>query len=135
MKKSLNIVLIVVVAFVVLAITAGVLFSICYRPYMAVYLTTGNIYFGKTSFFPCVKMRDPWFLQQSENGGLSLQKFSDAVWAPKGGMKINRKQIVFMSKLSDVSPIIATMEGRSLPSQQMLQNNLPETDNEEVKKD
>ncbi|MFA4999129.1 MAG: hypothetical protein WC519_00040 [Parcubacteria group bacterium] len=131
-KKSSKVILIVVLSLAALGIIAGILVSFCYKPYMAVYLTTGNIYFGKTSLFPCVKMQDPWFFQSTEDGGLSFQRFSDAVWAPKTGMKINRNQIVFMSKLSETSPIIATMEGKGVPQQQFQQTGVPDVSGAEI---
>ncbi len=118
-KKSSKAILITVLSVVGALIVAGVVFSLCYKPYMAVYLTTGDIYFGKTSVFPCVKIQDPWFLQRGDDGSLSLEKFSDAVWAPKGGMKVSRDQIVFTSKLSELSPVVAAIEGRGVPQQQI----------------
>lgn len=119
-KKSSKTVLIISLSVIGLAVLAGVAVSIFYKPYMAVYLTTGDIYFGKTSVFPRVKIQEPWFLQRNEEGGLSLEKFSDAIWAPENGMKISKGQIVFMSKLSESSPIIAAIEGRGV-SQQILE--------------
>lgn len=131
-KKSSKAILITVLSVVGALIVAGIVFSLCYRPYMAVYLTTGDIYFGKTSVFPCVKIQDPWFLQRADDGSLSHEKFSDAVWAPEGGMKISRSQIVFMSRLSGASPVIAAIEGRSVPQQQAPQQQLPEENEESV---
>jgi hypothetical protein len=116
-KKSPKTVLIIALSIAGLGVIGCAAFSLFYRPYTAVYLTTGDIYFGKTNLFPCVKIQDPWFLQRAEDGGLSLEKFSDAVWAPKGGMKISRDQIVFISRLSDMSPVIAAIEGKSVPQQ------------------
>jgi len=133
-KKSPKIILIIILSAVALGIIGCAAFSLFYRPYMAVYLITGDIYFGKASLFPCVKIQDPWFLQRAEDGGLSLEKFSDAVWAPKGGMKINRDQIVFMSRISDASPVVAAIEGRSVP-QQITQPPAEEDESIEINED
>jgi hypothetical protein len=118
-KKSSKVFLIVSLSIVGLVILAGAAVSIFYKPYMAVYLVTGDMYFGKTNVFPCVKIQDPWFLQRAEDGSLTLEKFTDAIWAPENGMKINRKHIIFISKLSESSPIIAAIEERGT-SQQIL---------------
>jgi len=105
----------------VIGIIAGVIFSLVHRPYMAVYLATGDIYFGRVSFFPRVTIQDPWFFRRAEDGSVSLERFSDAVWMPEDVIKINRDQIVFMAKISENSQIIAMMEGRIDPRQQQQQ--------------
>ena len=105
----------------VIGIIAGVIFSLVHRPYMAVYLATGDIYFGRVSFFPRVTIQDPWFFRRAEDGSVSLERFSDAVWMPEDMIKINRDQIVFMARISENSQIIAMMEGRVTPQQQQQQ--------------
>ena len=107
------------------AITTAVLYFV-HRPYMAVYLATGDVYFGRTSLFPRVVIHNPWFLQRAEDGSLSLENFSDAIWMPQGGMKINRDQIVFMSRLSSASSVIAVIEGRATSQQQIPQQQIPQ---------
>ena len=59
---------IVLVSLVVIGIIAGVIFSFIHRPYMAVYLATGDIYFGRVSSFPHVTIQDPWFFRRAEDG-------------------------------------------------------------------
>ena len=117
-NQSLKIAFIVLVSLVVIGIIAGVIFSLFHRPYMAVYLATGDIYFGRVSSFPHVTIQDPWFFRRAEDGSVSLERFSDAVWMPEDVIKINRDQIVFMARISENSQIIAMMEGRTDPRQQ-----------------
>jgi hypothetical protein len=124
-KKPSKVLLIASLSLVGLMIIAGVVVSIFYKPYMAVYLTTGDVYFGKTSVFPCVRIQDPWFLQRTEDGGVTLERFADAAWMPKGKMRVNKDQIVFMSRLSELSSIVAAIEGRNVPQQQATQQQLP----------
>jgi len=125
-KKYYKIILLVVcVLFFIGAITTAVLYFV-HRPYMAVYLATGDVYFGRTSLFPRVVIHNPWFLQRAEDGTLSLESFSNAIWMPQGGMKINRDQIVFMSRLSSASSVIAVIEGRATPQQQIPQQQIPQ---------
>jgi len=120
-NKSLKIILIVLASLVVIGIIAGAIFSFVHRPYMAVYLATGDIYFGRVSSFPQVTIQDPWFFRRAEDGSVSLERFSDAVWMPEDVIKINRDQIVFMARISENSQIIAMMEGRIDPQQQQPQ--------------
>ena len=125
-KKYYKIILLVVcVLFFIGAITTAVLYFV-HRPYMAVYLATGDVYFGRTSLFPRVVIHNPWFLQRAEDGTLSLESFSNAIWMPQGGMKINRDQIVFMSRLSSASSVIAVIEGRATSQQQIPQQQIPQ---------
>ncbi len=120
-NKSLKTIFVVLVSLVVLGIVVGAIFSFIRRPYMAVYLVTGDIYFGRVSSFPRVTIRDPWFFRRAEDGSVSLERFSDAVWMPEDVIKINRDQIVFMARISENSQIIAMMEGRVNPQQQQQQ--------------
>ena len=117
-NQSLKIVFIVLASLVALGIIAGVIFSFVHRPYMAVYLATGDIYFGRVSSFPCVTIQDPWFFRRAEDGSVSLERFSDAVWMPEDTIKLNRDQIVFMARISENSQVIAMIEGRVDPRQQ-----------------
>jgi len=53
------------------------------NPYYAVYLQTGDMYFGKLSRFPKLTLSDVWFLQRNideEQGGFNLIKYSDAMF-------------------------------------------------------
>ncbi len=120
-NKSFKIILIVLASIMVIGIITGVIFSLVHRPYMAVYLATGDIYFGRVSSFPRVTIQDPWFFRRAEDGSVSLERFSDAVWMPEDVIKINRDQIVFMARISENSQIIAMMEGRIDPRQQQQQ--------------
>jgi len=120
-NQYLKIALTIFVSLMVLGIIASVIFSFVRRPYMAVYLATGDIYFGRVSVFPRVTIQDPWFFSRAEDGSVSLERFSDAVWMPEDVIRINRDQIVFIAKVSKDSQIIAMMEGRVTPQPQQPQ--------------
>ena len=79
------------------------------NPYYAVYLRTGDMYFGKISRFPKFTLSDVWFLQRSideEQGGFEMMKFSNAIFGPLDKMEINRENIVWISKLRDNSEVV-----------------------------
>lgn len=101
------------IAIVVLGLAASFLFGALYRPYTAVYLTTGDVYYGRLSTFPSLKLYDPWFIQRAQDGNFSLLKFSDAFWKPIGAMNISSDKVVFTSRLQESSPIVEAMEGKT----------------------
>jgi len=92
------------------------------NPYYAVYLQTGDMYFGKLSRFPKLTLSDVWFLQrnaQDEQGGFDLIKFSNAMFGPTDKMEINKENIVWISKLRDESDVVKFIQAApqaSLPA-------------------
>ena len=84
------------------------------NPYYAVYLQTGDMYFGKLSRFPKLSLTDVWFLQrniQDEQGGFELIKFSNAMFGPIDKIEINKENIVWISKLRDDSQVVKFIQG------------------------
>jgi hypothetical protein len=101
----------------IIVVVAAVLFAITFfmfihkKPYVAVYLVTGDIYYGRMAYSPKFALEDAVFLQKDTDGKLSLQKLSDAFWKPKGPMMIERDQIVFWTEVDSTSPIVSAIEG------------------------
>ncbi|RME55904.1 hypothetical protein D6779_11630 [Candidatus Parcubacteria bacterium] len=83
-------------------------------PYAAVYLSTGDLYFGKLSWFPRMKLSDVWLLQRSvgKDGQSSVQvvPFRNSVWAPQGVLYLNPKRVVFWTKLRKDSAVAQAIE-------------------------
>lgn len=102
----------IAVTIVVLGLGVSFLFGALYKPYTAVYLSTGDVYYGKLSTFPGLTLHDPWFVQRMPDGNFSLAKFSDAFWKPRGAMRLSSDKVVFTAKLDKTSPIVEAMEGR-----------------------
>ena len=99
--------------------------------YYAVFLNNGAVYFGKISTFPRLKLNDAIFFQSSEDGQVSLQRFKDAFWMPKGPIYLNRDSILFIAPLSENSPLINIIEQKQtqiLQSQQSQQSQSQQTD-------
>jgi len=70
--------------------------------YSAVYLSTGDIYFGKLSWFPKAKLRDAWLLQRTgttEQARYVMVPFRSALWEPVGTLWLNAKQVIFWTKI------------------------------------
>ena len=78
--------------------------------YYAVYLQTGDMYFGKLSRFPKLTLSDVWYLQVStqedQQTGFNLVKFTNTVFGPKDKMEINKENVVWISKLQDDSQVV-----------------------------
>lgn len=78
--------------------------------YSAVYLATGDMYFGKLSWFPKPHMNDVWLLQRSTDEKnqpqLSIVPFTNAVQEPVDEVYFNPKQIVTWTRLKADSKFV-----------------------------
>lgn len=87
-------------------------------PYSAVYLTTGDIYFGKLSWFPKPRLTNVWFVQRTVDGQnqsrLGITPFTSAFWGPADALDLNPKQIVFSARLKAESDVVKAIENPSL---------------------
>ncbi len=106
MKKPVNKISKILVGIVaVLIIVLVVLFIIQIfakkDSYHAVYLRTGDIYFGKLITFPTFGLRNVYTLQitQDPQNPLRIQKFSDVFWGPSDYLKLNRNEVVWYTEL------------------------------------
>lgn len=97
-----NKILFILVVVLLIAVAALLLFKNESPTYHAVYLDTGDIYFGKLSYFPQYGMNDPYLLQLTQNREtpVSVQRFKDVFWGPDGFLKLNREKVVWTAKLS-----------------------------------
>ncbi|HUX36168.1 MAG TPA: hypothetical protein VMV71_04015 [Candidatus Paceibacterota bacterium] len=72
-------------------------------PYSVVYLSDGEVYFGKLSWFPKPHLSDPWTLQRSvdksNNVQTSLVEVSKSAWSPSNELYLNEKSIMAWSSL------------------------------------
>ncbi|MDD4930996.1 MAG: hypothetical protein PHG66_02450 [Candidatus Colwellbacteria bacterium] len=113
--KKILIVAVSVIVLAILAIGSVVCIKLSKKPYVAVYLTTGDIYYGRLSLFPKYRLYDAWFLQRSQDGSLGLQKFADAFWKPIGPINIDDDKVVFWTEIESTSPIAEAIEKKQLP--------------------
>jgi len=81
--------------------------------YWAVYLDTGDIYFGKLHRFPKLSLSDVWLIQRNpadSQNPLSLAKFEQAFWGPEDKIYLNEKNIVWKAKLKENSQILQSIK-------------------------
>ena len=87
--------------------------------YYAVYLQSGEIYFGKLerlSFFmgltgPSVVLKNPHFLVRNPDGqNFQVNKFKDAIYGPENEIILNPEKVLWLSPLRADSPIMETLK-------------------------
>ena len=97
-------------------LTAFVLFKfrlVKFEPhYSAVYLETGEVYFGEFSRFPFAQLKNAYVLQRDESGGLNVLPLSATIWQPQGVLKLNSEKIVFTALISKDSLVYKTIAGK-----------------------
>ncbi len=79
------------------------------KPYYAVYLNTGDIYFGKISNFPKFSLSDAWYIQrnpQDAQNPMSLAKFEQSFWGPGDKLYLNEDSIIWKAKLREDSQVL-----------------------------
>ncbi|OHA53524.1 MAG: hypothetical protein A2991_03980 [Candidatus Terrybacteria bacterium RIFCSPLOWO2_01_FULL_58_14] len=113
-KKHIFIFLVLAFIVVVLALvfSRAPLFAGTPR-YAAVYLDTGDLYFGKLTLLPKFTLTDAWLIQPGpEEGTTSIARFSDAAWKPAGVINFERDHVVFWAPIAEGSQMIDAIEGR-----------------------
>jgi len=95
--------------------------------YYAVFLRSGDMYFGKLSRFPKLTLADVWYLQvntqENQQTGFNLAKFTNMVFGPKDKMEVNKDNVVWISKLRDDSQVVSFILQSKTPA---LQNSQPQ---------
>lgn len=77
-------------------------------PFYAVYLRTGDLYFGKLTRFPSFGLTQVYLLQvnrENQQNPLSIQRFRDVFWGPEDTLTINRDDVVWFTKLRSDSQL------------------------------
>ena len=100
----------VAIVLVVVVVVGVVLWKVAFRSseYHAIFLQTGDLYFGKLTRFPNFGLKNVYLLQVNpENTGapLSVQRFQNIFWGPQDYIKINREQVVWSTELSSTSQL------------------------------
>lgn len=116
MKKKTLAIIIILVVIVALIVGAYLAVKIFNKPqelkaseFTAVYMTSGDIYFGKMSWFPRPKLQNVWYLQrgvdQQNNPQLSIAAFKKVLWSPIDEVRINPKQIILSTRIREDSEL------------------------------
>lgn len=136
LPKSLAIVLIVVVVLVLvwmgaflemrIANNATVENTASLSQYSAVYLSTGDVYFGILDWSPSPHIENPWFLQRNTNASgqptVGVYPFNQVAWGPSNSVYFNAQDIVFWTRLSSTSSVAQAMENPAAAEAAQQQN-------------
>ncbi len=113
-KKLLGILVAVIVVLVLVGVWVGVKLTGngADEPseYSAVYLSSGDIYFGKLSWFPWPKIKNVWYIQRGVDAQnqpqLGLAPFTSVFWGPVDEVSLNPKEILFWTRLRESSQLV-----------------------------
>ncbi|MCL4400269.1 hypothetical protein M1506_03275 [Patescibacteria group bacterium] len=135
MKKNLNKILLVVVVVLFLALVGILSWKLWFNQpsYYAVYLRTGDLYFGELTTFPTFTLKHVYMLQinsQNQQNPLSIQKFTNVFWGPEDYIKINRSDVVWYTRLASDSRLAQLIQTNpSLTSSQNPQDQTSQDNN------
>ena len=94
-------------------------------PYYAVFLQTGDLYFGQLSksLIPGsnITLKNTHMLindQNDKQNPFKLQKFSDAFWGPSENISLSRDKVVWINKLKSDSQVVASIKAAVAGGQQ-----------------
>jgi hypothetical protein len=73
--------------------------------YSMVALSTGEVYFGRLSWFPNPTLREVWILQRSGDQ-TGVVPFTRAFWGPVDKLSLNKKNIVSWTRLKKSSELV-----------------------------
>lgn len=84
------------------------------KSYYAVYLETGDLYFGKLNKFPGLSLTDVHLLQRNPDdpqNPFTLQRFDQTFWQPENKIKLNPDKVVWTAKLKPGSELMDFFTG------------------------
>ena len=80
----------------------------------AVYMTNGDIYFGKMDWFPWPRLKNVWYIQrgvdQKQQPQVGLAPFKDLFWTPIDEVYLNPKEIIFWTMIKDGTQIAEALK-------------------------
>jgi hypothetical protein len=108
--SNINKILLAVVIVLLVALAAVLAWQFWFKTptYYAVYLRTGDLYFGELTTFPYFGLKHVYMIQvnaQDKTNPVSLQKFTNIFWGPTDFMRINRNEVVWYTQLSPQSQL------------------------------
>lgn len=101
---------------------------------VAVYLTTGELYFGQKTGLWGFKLKNAWLMNKGEDAKYSLQEFSQAVWKPAGLMNISKDKVVFWTNLDENSDVGKLIKGEKKAADIPPASSLPTVDSSDSTK-
>jgi hypothetical protein len=126
-KKTIVSLIVLVVVLVVVGVFVGIKLagskdSASASEYSAVYLASGDLYFGKLSLFPTPRLKDVWVFQRGvddkNNVQVGVVPFNSTIWGPMDELNLNPKEVIFWTRLRKDSQIVSYIENPQSREQQ-----------------
>ncbi len=138
MSKINKILLAVVITILVLIVAALVVWKVAFKSatYSAVFMRTGDLYFGELMQFPSFGLKSVYTLSvtQDAQNPISIQRFKNVFWGPQDWLKINRDEVVWITDLDPQGQLAQLIKANPdlLPTEQpQVQQQLPTDSTEE----
>ncbi|MBI5220630.1 MAG: hypothetical protein HY978_02200 [Candidatus Liptonbacteria bacterium] len=134
-KRLISILVVLVIVLIILGVWITVMLTRAPEQrasaFSAVYLASGDIYFGKLSWFPWPKLTNVWVLQRAvdEKGQtqIGVVPFANAFWGPVNQVSLNPRQVLLWASLREDSQVVKALENpAALQQQQQQQQQLPQ---------
>lgn len=117
--RNVNKILLAIVIVLVVALAAILVWQFWVKTptYTAVYLKTGDLYFGELTTFPYYGLSHVYMIQvnaQDQKNPVSVQKFTNIFWGPEDSMRINPAEVVWSATLNpqgQLAQLIASNPG------------------------
>lgn len=94
--------------------------------YSAVYLSTGDIYFGKLSWFPHLRLENAWHLERTVDSAnqprFGVIPMESTAWGASGTLYLNPKEVVFWTSVRKDSDVFSALRNPEAFRGQALQN-------------
>lgn len=80
--------------------------------YVAVYMSSGDIYFGKLERFPKLTLANAYTFQRTDDKQppFTLVKFGASFWGPKGSMELSEDNVLWIAELSENSLVLKSIK-------------------------
>ncbi len=126
-KKTIVSLIVLVVVLVVVGVFVGIKLagnkdSASASEYSAVYLASGDLYFGKLSLFPTPRLKNVWVFQrgvdEKNNVQVGVVPFNSTIWGPMDELNLNPKEVIFWTRLRKDSQIVSYIENPQSREQQ-----------------
>jgi hypothetical protein len=116
-KKTTYLILLLAVVVLAAGIWAGYFISkknsglLKAKPsYAAVYLQTGDVYYGEIHWWPKLHLTKVWYPQVDAQGQTQLLPYKGLAWGPSDKLYLNPDQVVGWSYLRSDSELIPAFE-------------------------
>lgn len=84
--------------------------------YYAVYLRSGDVYFGTLTRSPKLMLGNAYALVKNDNNKdpFRIVKVTDMAWGPKGELELNQKQALWIAELAEDGTVMKYIKSQAI---------------------